>query len=572
MSGDDEKVGNKTTPLVKSALPASREGFFSIAKTTGAETLQTAAAYDFSLLFVELQLYITHLGKGAAAPAITSMLSILGYLQFSAVMPTSNTLPGLLGELKKKEDLLDNKADHTQLNNEIIKLKKIISNTPKNGIAAGLVWTPAIIFVMVYADDVLLLFKQNENVTEPAENFFKAYAPFFTMIPLRLGMEFTLFSFNKRLAAMLIADSALLATIGLQYILTYQVPLDLKGLGLATGTGAVLTSVGFSAYVAIHFKDFKFLKSFLSWTREDVGQIWSLIKEQIPMIACAVGDVLANFATNNIAGTLPGNALVKQNVATAFLNFNMILIAAGAQTNAMRLGYQNGNKEPGHSLRLSTLAGITAVSSLQLPLMLFVSFFPSQFATLVGESVEESEMQKLMLLTVAYASLDSLRVNILSILRALGDNLKPSVASSLSLLLGVLGSYGLSVYTELGVTGLPIGLIAATSTSTLFLANRLIDRLYQCADIATNSDQQKDVKIEVKVDAPANDKKSESKKVDATLLRRQEFTAANNSSSWLSFFRCGRRRPHSEGAGQYKRLPEPPAPPDEKRKSICLVM
>lgn len=566
---NDDKQGTSETGSKSEALIAKNESserrnndtfwtaFFNHIK----QTIPTALSYDFSLGVPITQVGMTHLGEGNAAPSTTSLLNTLGYLQFAAVIPTANTLGGLFGELEAKKCQLEKEANGAAkelLKTEISNLRQKISRTPRNGIIAGLVAAPTIL-VMVYAKDVLIFFRQDEEVAEASEDFFRAYAPFFSAVSMRLGMEFVLLTSNKQTIAMLIADGALLATIALQYTFAFELSQGLEGLGRGSGMGILLTTTGFTTYITLTYKDFSFLKSFFSWAAEDAQQVWELIKAGGPIILTVMSDILANLAINFMAGVLPGDALAMQNVATEFLNINTFITAASSQTTSLNVARLNGGVAAGevlpYSVRRAAIAGVVATTALQLPLIIFVSSATAEFASLVGEPVDDSTAQHLMLLTTGYALIDALRNNMLYMLRALGDNVRPSIASSAALWLGVGASYALSTCTQLGVLGLPVGLSGGALLGTAILTNRLRHRLNYSPQLVTpekTADDNADTKADVKVDLKAAESAPPVKKTE-------------ESSPWYAFFICKRRQQNAD----YKSLPDASS---DKRNGMCAVM
>mgnify|MGYP002132798541 CR=1 FL=1 len=441
-------------------------------------TLPTALSYDFSITLPVLGILITHLGYPTTAPAVVTMISTIGSLQCACVLPCAFTLGALFGELNEKEKVLKEQQENViTLSKEITGLKNKIGRTPKNGVLAGLLFTPVAVLPMIFAEPVLSTLGQNEAVAASAQEFFRCYAPFFLTFSPRLAMAFVLFSSGHTTKAMLIVDSVLLATITLEYTLAFETPLALTGLGLANGFGLSCTAIGFTAYVGYKFDGFHFIKNFFSYKSEDYQQVLGFIRMGGPIILTIVSDVAVSFAMSIFAGLLSEDILELQNIATQFVGLNAVITAAASQTTALMASEQRGKAKAGNlsyaSIKRVAIAGIMANLVLQLPLICFSTVFSNEFSKMVGSSPDESKIRQLLLINSAYLLIDAVRYNTLETTRALGDNGWPSFISSTLLWCGVGISYLLSNKTDLKEQGLPLGLLIGSLLGVLVLVNRL---------------------------------------------------------------------------------------------------
>lgn len=487
-------------------------------------TIFTALSYNFSFNLPVIGIMMTFLGHDKAVAATTTMLDALACLQLAAVLPTSFEMSRLFGELKELEKSTEQKllvfrdtsittvakkeqsppipqitimsiqlpaeekiSDPTNMasNQNVVtqtpNLKTKIERTSKNGAVVGIMSSIPIFFTMIFSGSVLSLFGQDEKVASPAQTFFTYYAGFFLIFPLRYATEFVLLASKNQKAAMLIAMFAFIATVGLQYALTFKTSLGLEGLSIAAGTGDILTAILYSIYVAHQFKQFNFFRNSLSYTSMDWQQIRRFIKEAIPITLTMASDILIPFVASILAGLLSGTAIAAWNVAAQYLNINIWLIAASSQTTAMLVGEQRGKAKINAStyvfVKRAVWAGLLATLVLQIPLAVFVSSAPTLFSNLTGSN-EQSDKHYLMLATAGYALVDGLRNTLLQTTRSLGDNVRSAAISTSMLWLGLGVSYVLSNYTNIAVLGIPIGLSIGALLGTVVLLNRLPKSLY----------------------------------------------------------------------------------------------
>jgi len=447
-------------------------------------TLPTALAYDFSISLPVLGSMITHLGngEGEAAP-ITALLALVGMLIYASILPSSFYLGTAFGELKEKEEQLKNleknSAEYQKLISEIQIIEMQIARTPRNAIIAFLPYLLSVL-PLALSKQLLTALKQDASVANAAQNFFEVYSPFFSFcMPIRLPIEFALLAAKKQIPAMLIADTSLLITIGIQYGLGFWTPLRLLGLGLGGGIGTALTSIGFLIYAGKFFKNMPFFNKIFSWNENDGQQIRSFIKTVPPIYFSVASDMTVSFVASIFAGLLGNDALKKQNIVTQFFNLNMLMTAANSQTTALTISEENGKRHAAQSrstvgIKHAVIAGALSNIILQLPLALFVFIAPGTFSSCIGASIADpEEIRFLMLAAAAYSFIDGIRFNLLQSSRALGDNAIVSILSFICMGLGVMAAYLVSQYTSLGVTAIPTSLAGGALAGTLVLMARL---------------------------------------------------------------------------------------------------
>lgn len=455
-------------------------------------TIPTALSYDFSLGLPIIGAMMTHAGEGKAAPVTTMAINTVGFLMFATILPSSFELGRLKGELEELEKISLTEPN-AQLNT-IDEIKNAIIRTPKNAIIASQIGTGAIC-VFVFSAPILSLLGQRPEIANTAQDFLRYYAPFFLVFTPRLAMEFVLLTHKNQNWAMGIADSALIVTFVAQYLFGFQVP-HLKavtGLAIGSGLGMVLTFSGFTARVLALFGPREFCSHFFSWEANDIKQIKGFLTNALPIMFNLVCEVSTGFALSLIAGTLPGDAIEKQNVATVYLTLNTVLVAASGQTASLMvseaLGRLKANSALVHEVQLAGAAGNLANFTVQILPALFVTVFPMPFAYIIGapQSLNINELRNLLMLTVLFTLIDGFRYNMLQIARALGANLLPSLTSSGAVWLGVGLAYVLSKDTSLGVLGLPVGLATGAAIGAAALIPQASKALQEKMPYRTNA-------------------------------------------------------------------------------------
>jgi Na+-driven multidrug efflux pump len=455
-------------------------------------TVPTALSYDFSIDILATGALLTRIGRGDIGPAVTSLTNTLGFFEFAGILPASYRLAGLFGELEKKQEqknaLAPGDEQALKLEQEIKQIQLQIGKVPRNALIASSICMP-VILAMIFSRPVLSFLGQTDAIASGSESFFKPYAMLFLLIFPRTAMEFVLLAAQKQVAAMKIAIAMLLATVGLQYILGFQTSLAVAGIGIGGSIGIALTSLGFTAYVAFAFKHLNFFKQCSRFSGQDWQEIVSHIKTAIPIILSSVSDVSVSFAVSILAGLLNSDqAILEQNVASQYLNFNAIIVAAVSQTTAFVVSTERGKAKASYTesayqgVRQAALAGPLAGLLLQLPFAIVICAAPDIFTKIIGsEDVDASRAQLVLLGYACYALIDAIRYNLLQSCRATTnsakDNTTLSIVSSVLLWSGVAAAYGLSQRPQLGVIGLPIGLLIGGCTSLLFLAAWLNQKL-----------------------------------------------------------------------------------------------
>lgn len=428
-------------------------------------TAPTILSFDSDIELPILGIFMTHLGHPKAAALVTTYITIFTYLQFASVMPASFQLGTLSGKHSVTPSPLLNQA---------------IANVPRNGFYSSLIWTPLTFSAMFFSERILLTLGQEASVARDAQNFLRPFAAFFCTFSLRLLTEFILLAFKHQNGAMLIALCSIVLSLSLQYVFTFYLSLRLFGLALGYGAGFIFTLLGYITYATQKFKSIHLLDNILSGTAS-LKEITTLFKASLPILVTGISDIASSFAINIFAGFLNKNALATLNVSTQYLNINFFIIVAASQTSAFLASEQIGkaNAKPNlyNAIKLIIVAGILATLLLQLPLIAFVTSAPHLFSKLIGTpknaSVDEHDLRHLLLITVAYSIMDGIRWNLLQAIRSIGDYTIPSLLSTLFIWIGILCSFFLSRHTDLGLLGLPLGLLIGSSAGSLFLATRL---------------------------------------------------------------------------------------------------
>jgi Na+-driven multidrug efflux pump len=527
--------------------------------------IPTILTYDNVINIPVLGIMMARLGRGDAAPAATTLLNIITYLQFASVLPSSFRLGTLSGQLITKKKLLANTLDAT-LSEEISEIEQEIGRIPRNTVLAGLICAPAIL-TMTFAEPVLTLFKQDSSVSIPAQDFLRPYSPFFLAFSPRLAMEFVLLASGKEMQSMGIALAVLASSIGVEYVLGFETSFKVAGLGIGYGIGTVLAAFGFTAYAIMGLKGFKFLENTISWNKNDCKQIKTFGKQSIPIILTGVSDVSMAFVTSLFAGYLPGNALAMQNVAAQYLNLDVAFTSAGSYTASVIVSEQRGKAKTGgatyDSMRLATKVGIISTMITQIPMIVVVVSAPGIINYLVGEPTDENQTRYLLLLTGGYSIIDGVRLTLLQSTRALTDgDFTPSILSSICLWMGAGVSYLLSQHTSLGILGLPVGLACGALLGTVILKNQLEKQI------------QSVIKLDNALEATPLQPNGADPSVNSPARRDKPAKAASKEqtgtgSLWCEFLSRPRNIPRSEA------MTQPAATsslPDAREKSWCGIM
>lgn len=470
-------------------------------------TLPTALSYDFSFSLFVLGAMMTNYSSTLdsddaentreAAALVTTFLNTVAFLMFSSVLPAVYEIGGALGTLggpvKIKEEIAAMEAAERfenaseDLESAIVRIQAppsieendrsvmdAVARIPRNMALWGSAWSLAAFGVMMDAKNVLTFLGQNERSAELAQDFLQAYAGFTLTFPARLGIEFMLLNLLDQKRAALMADSSLVAFMGIAYYLGFEKAKGLAGFGLAAGAGVATTFVGFTAYLLKKYNHyFHFIKNWASFSYEDVKNTASLAWKSLPVMGTMVADTSAGFVLNLVAGLTPG-VLAVQNYATQYVLLSTVFTASASQVGSMLVAGARGaaktpEEKPGKyqgtysAVRDTATSALLATAGVSTLLGLFVSIFPKAYTVMLGGAVTpevEAELVSVLPITAVGTLLDSLRYTALNGLRAVGDNVIPSVISSLSLWSGIGVAYWLSAVEGWAAKGIAIGYAA----------------------------------------------------------------------------------------------------------------
>lgn len=429
-------------------------------------TLTLMPTMDNEWNLFPLGIILTRKISSEAAPLITTIIDLAYFTDLSILLPSMLHISKKAGELKNK-----NKQETLQ-GQEAIQTSLLYRNSLITSVANWFIITP----IFCYSGSILTALGQDKQAAATSQTFLRFFLPFYLFFSPRLLAEFFLVNFGKQVIAMKVSVFSLLLTTIAQYLIGDYFNSKLTALAIASGCGLILTSI---AYNFLCKSQLAHLDLFTPFThpprRQDYQQALQFLLEAFPVLIVNTTDVIMGFVLAIIAGKLGSGKLEIQNGATQFLNFNYFILAAATQTMIIHVSDYNKKQIPltekHEQLKKIIPIGVFSTLTLQLPLAIFITAFPTAFAQLVG-SKAIPELQEFFIINSLYALLNGISFNLLQALRTLDDLFTSSLGVFFFSSIGATLSYLFSNKTSLGILGLPTGVTIGASLSIIFLIAR----------------------------------------------------------------------------------------------------
>jgi MATE family multidrug resistance protein len=464
-----------------------------VKKITGL-SLPMALSYTFSFSIVALGVMAGRIGNDeddqdylGASALISTMLTTVMLIALSSLYSISISTSNARGQLLRlKEAPVPEEEEASRTQQEGIEAaEKNIARVLKNSFIMALAITPPAFFSLFYSKAILMGFGQREDVSELAQSYLRPYAFAVPGLLLRMCEEQIMFSFEKQLPAMFLGLSSFAIGVFFADVLCFGYlsfpKLGLPGIAYGFIGEAYLTCLVFGIYLAASktFKEFNFFNNF-SFKKEDREQIKNLFTIGWPISATLSMEVTAMLVTSLLAGLLGKDELITWGVGSQFSFFALILLVALGQATCQEVSRALGKSENLNVNRLAKYGLFTNVM-LILPLCILVSAYPDILKWIItNDDLSDEIMQMVKILVpivAAGVAVDSVRYNILQVLRAMGDHVKPTVISIFNTWLGVLMAYILGFHTNLGIYGVAAGFTIGLTTGALALLPRWIAKI-----------------------------------------------------------------------------------------------
>ncbi len=474
VDGDSLQLNVQGESPVSTTVPlrdASKE-ILEIAK----KGLQIGLSYTFSLMLVELVIFMGHLGDNDqerenyldASPLLASFLNTLLIISIAHLFSV-----GI--ETSRQRGQLNFQKEYGLTQEGVIQAQEAISDILKNGIVLSAVVAPLPVTAMFFSKEIMIGLGQGEVVAELVQSYSQRYAAVFPALLFRVCFEQVMFGFEKQAPAMVIGLVNLALGTLLAGILGFN-GYGLPGIAYGFAAEAVFTCLGYGLYLGCRneFKEFNFFRNF-TFSRKDRGQIHALLKIGVPITVTVASELVVFFVVNVLAGLLGSDALAAWDFASWISFFSIVVSLSTAQVTSQKVSAAVGEKKY-LDARQYAIYGLPASLLMTVPVSLLLAVFPEILTGLIASNRVDEEVMSLvrplLAMMVPIVALDGMRNNMLQTLRAVGDNVIPSVISTGSLWFGILMAYLLGFKTDLGIYGVGAGYGIGMSASVISIFSR----------------------------------------------------------------------------------------------------
>lgn len=446
-----------------------------------------ALSYTFSFTLVAIGAMAGRIEDGkdnvGAAALITTYLNMVIMIALAGFYCVSAYISEKWGKLKTLEDS-PIPSDAGEAFARAASIKDVIADISrvfKNSAILGITPSAFAILLLIFSENILKWLKQPDEVSELAGSFLSVYSLAVIPLLIRMCLEQILFAFKQQKAAMVIGLLSFVIGVGFAYSLCFNAGFGLRGIAAGFVIEAVLTCIGFAAYLARHkiFKGFNFFSDF-SFGKEDTQQMGTLVRGGWP-IALTIGlEVIAMQVMTSMAGKMGADELAAFGIAFRFYITMLIPTIAFGQTTRQEVSRWFGQE---HFLNMTRVAkyGLLSTVALILPFCITIAAYPELLIKIMtGGDVNQEvrDMVKVLapIIAIGVVLPDTIRYSWLQVLSAIAffeKNTKgqvlPVIFSTGSLWAGVITAWLLSNFMDLGIYG-----VAGSLTAGVILGAALL--------------------------------------------------------------------------------------------------
>jgi MATE family multidrug resistance protein len=432
-------IKNNLSPLLKLAIPL----FF-----TG---IAQSSAFFFQTVF------LAHLGKDvlAAGALVSWLFATLSVIFFGAL----SSINVLVSHKHGAKDQLG------------------IAAVLRDGLVMAILFSLPVLALCWNMSPIFLFFGQSDRVVSLAQAYLHALAwgviPNFITIAL---LEFIIGLGHAR-TVMLFSIATVSLTLFFSYVLIFGA-LGFPSLGIAgAGWGIAIGDIAVCLLLVLYIPTQEYYKKYLQtlFRFNSHSYVRELLKIGLPMGFMYCVEVGFFFALTLSMGSFSTVFLAANQIAMQYLGFFMSLIFSMAQAITVRMGHLLGAKKP-HLAEQAGYLGICISGLFMLFIALIFWFFPSYLISIDFDIHNPNNQElvyhatQLLMISPLFQILESVRISLFGVLRALKDTQFTLITSIFSFwLLSLPIGYFLATSLNLQGAGFWWGMVCGVSISVVLL-------------------------------------------------------------------------------------------------------